>query len=177
MMDVLPDGWRERYATFLSASQTKEAITRHDAKAFFSTYPRLVADSSPWAPLRKPLSRSVVGLVSSGGLHLPGQHPFDVNNIQGDASVRHVPTQSLDDWRISHGHYDEAAAIRDYNVVFPVDRLLELADEKVVGSIAPTSYSFDGYCTDAGRLLDDAGQAILEGMRREAVDAAILVPV
>jgi D-proline reductase (dithiol) PrdB len=39
---------------------------------------------------------------------------------------------------------DRSGFQEDWNVVFPLDRLRELAAEGVIGSVAPTHYSFMG---------------------------------
>ena len=49
--------------------------------------PAFEHDDSPFAPLRKPLSEAKVALVTTAGLHLRGDRPFD----SGDQSYRVIP--------------------------------------------------------------------------------------
>ena len=46
--------------------------------------PAFEHDDSPFVPLRKPLSEAKVALVTTAGLHLRGDRPFD----SGDQSYR-----------------------------------------------------------------------------------------
>jgi len=45
----------------------------------------------PWAPLRKPISESTVALISTGGVHLRSDRPFNVN---GDTTYRIIPKET-----------------------------------------------------------------------------------
>ena len=42
------------------------------------------------------------------------------------------------------GEFDRTGLQEDWNVAFPLDRLKELAAERVIGSVADTHYSFMG---------------------------------
>jgi hypothetical protein len=46
---------------------------------------KLAVGEIPWAPLRKPLSECTVALVSTGGVHLRSDRPF---NLNGDPTFR-----------------------------------------------------------------------------------------
>ena len=86
----------------------------------WSTY-----DSSPWTPLTKPLSRSRIALLSSGGIYGKDQLPFD--DVKNDLSWREIPTDvDARDLRISH-FSENAKAVTDVNTVCPIARLAELA--------------------------------------------------
>src|SRR5260370_695728 len=43
-------------------------------------------------PLQKPLSSCTVGLVTTAGLSLPDQPPFDLTIRNGDSSFREIPS-------------------------------------------------------------------------------------
>ena len=55
-------------------------------RAFLRAYPWRRVDPVPWAPLAKPLSECRLALVSSAGLVLPDQEPFDERIRGGDTS-------------------------------------------------------------------------------------------
>ena len=44
-------------------------------------------------PLRKPLSQCTVALITTAGLSLPDQPPFDVTIRMGDSSLREFPAE------------------------------------------------------------------------------------
>lgn len=133
---------------------------------------RLAAGPIPWAPLRKPLAESTVVLLSSGGVHLRSDRPF---NINGDATYRVIPKGALqDELAITHQAYDRTDALKDINLVFPLERLRELEAERVIGRLAGDHYGF-GLMGSARRLMP----AIKEVARRigeSGVDLALLVP-
>jgi D-proline reductase (dithiol) PrdB len=45
----------------------------------------------PWTPLRKPITACRVALVTTAGVHLRTQPPFDMQNPLGEASCRDLP--------------------------------------------------------------------------------------
>ena len=99
-------------------------------RAFLKVYRWRRIDPLPWAPLRKPLAESNVALVTTAGLVLPDQPPFDDNMNGGDASFREIPAdadvRSLIDAHRSET-FDHAGIAADPNLAFPLDRLRELA--------------------------------------------------
>src|SRR2546422_6058886 len=133
---------------------------------------KLTVGEVPWTPLRKSLSDSTVVLISTGGVHLRSDRPF---NLNGDPTFRVIPKGAQsDDLAISHQAYDRTDALRDINLVFPIERLRELEAEQVIGRLAEEHYGF-GLMGSAQRLMP----AIKEVARRiseSGVDLALLVP-
>jgi len=133
---------------------------------------KLAFGKVPWTPLRKSLSDSTVVLISTGGVHLQSDRPF---NLNGDPNVRVIPKGAQPaDLAISHQAYDRTDALRDINLVFPIERLRELEAEHVIGHLAEEHYGF-GLMGSAKRLMP----AIKEVARRiseSGVDLALLVP-
>ena len=162
--------WIARARPLLEAARWKEA---------FAGYPYVANDAAPFTPLRRPLADCTIVPVTSGGLYLPaGQDPFDEPNPEGDLSYRALPTTLAQaDIGVAHGHYDATDALADYNSVYPVDRLRELADGGVIAGLAPTGYSFMGYLTDAGTFAATTARAIAEEVAASGADGALLVPV
>ena len=87
----------------------------------------------PWTPLAKPLSECTVSLISSAGIALKTDRPFDQegerrNPWWGDPSYRILPnTATSQDVRLYHLHIDPSCAEQDLNCLFPLQRLQELA--------------------------------------------------
>ena len=126
----------------------------------------------PWAPLRRPLVEATVAIVSTAGVHLCADTPF---NLKSDASFRIIPrTATTSDLCFTHEHYDRRDAARDPNLVFPLERLLELEAEGVVGRVADVHYGF-GFTDDPLDLLEP-GREIGALLARAGVDLALLVP-
>ena len=73
-------------------------------------------------------------------------------------------------------HFDRTGFREDVNLVFPIDRLRELAREGVVGSVADYHYSLMG----AGWLpeqIEPTMRELARLLREDGVDAVCLVPV
>jgi D-proline reductase (dithiol) PrdB len=141
-------------------------------------------DEIPWAPVSKPLSESRVALLSTAGLSMKGDQPFDMEGERqrptwGDPSWRRLRADATgDSIEANHLHVDTGYILRDINVALPLDRLRELVDEGVVGDLAPTHYSIMGYQgNDSSELENQSAPAIAEAIRSEEVDLALLAPV
>jgi D-proline reductase (dithiol) PrdB len=138
----------------------------------------------PWAEARKPLAESKLALLSTAGLSMRGDAPFDME------MERQKPTQGDPSWRrlrsdatsatveANHLHIDTGYIERDLNVALPLDRVHELVAEGVVGAVADSHYSIMGYQgNDSSTLENESGPQIAEAMRSEEVDLALLAPV
>jgi len=136
----------------------------------------------PWTPLRRPLSDCTVALISTGGIALRRDPPFDQegerrNPWWGDPSFRIIPRGTkADQVRVWHQHIDPSLAEQDLNCLLPLDRLDELVEARKVGGSAPSHYSFMGYLLDPREFLGKTLPQILEHLRSEAVDLVALVP-
>lgn len=129
----------------------------------------------PWTPFHQSFAKARVAVVTTGGFHLPDQTPFDCD--AGDPSFRTIPADApLDSLEISHTHYDTRDAREDPNILLPLDRLRELVEEGVLGSLAPTHYSMMGYVPQVEILVEETVPRLIEGMRSEEVDFALLTP-
>lgn len=136
----------------------------------------------PWSPLSRSLSDCVVALISTGGIALKSDKPFDQegerrNPWWGDPSYRIIPnTAGTGDIRVYHLHINQSLAESDLNCLLPVDRLNELAGAGKVGRSASSHYSFMGYLLDPSELLGKTIPAIIESLRREEVNAVVMIP-
>ncbi len=133
----------------------------------------------PWTPLGKPLRECRIAMVTTAGVHLKSQPPFNMEDPDGDASFRAFPTDAdRTDLTITHKYYDHSAADRDINVVLPIDRLRELRDERVIGGIGPTLYSFMGHIDGPHlkTLMEETAPEVAERLVREGVEAVFLTP-
>jgi D-proline reductase (dithiol) PrdB len=120
------------------------------------------------------LSQRRVAIVSSAGLVVRGENPFRGR----DPDYRVIPTDTRpEELLISHIsiNFDRTGFQEDWNVVFPLDRLQELAAKGAIGSVAQTHYSFMG-ATDPVQMEPHAREVagLLKG---DQVDAVILPPV
>ncbi|MAT99729.1 MAG: hypothetical protein CL608_21525 [Anaerolineaceae bacterium] len=136
----------------------------------------------PWTPLTKPLSDCTVALLSSGGIALTSQPPFDQeterqNPWWGDPSYRVIPrTATAKEIRVCHLHINPTFAEEDLNCLLPVEWLRELEQTGEIGRSAASHYSIMGYILQPEELLAESTPAIIRHLQKEAVDILILVP-
>jgi D-proline reductase (dithiol) PrdB len=138
-----------------------------------------VAGVIPFARLRKPLTRSKVALLTTAGVHLQGQPPFDMENPDGDATYREISAGAQTaDIVITHKYYDHSDADRDLNVVFPLDHFRELAARGVVGGLAPRHFGFMGHIDGelVATLNQQTAPEVAAKLRADGVDFAFLTP-
>src|SRR4029453_2226510 len=96
----------------------------------------------------------------------------------GDPTFRRIPLGTTEkDIRIYHLHIDPRFGETDLDVVLPMRRLAELAQEGMVGRPAPTHYSIMGYIPERTERVEKTAPAIAACMHDEAVDVVVLVPV
>ena len=137
-------------------------------------------DTQPWVA-GPPLSQRRVALLSTAGLHRRDDRPFAVTSgnaraIAGDYRV--IPNDiAANDLVMSHvsTNFDRTGFQQDWNVVFPLDRLQELAQHGVIGSVAAFHYSFMG-ATDPHHM-EDAAHQLARLLTQDQVNAVCLVPV
>ena len=133
---------------------------------------RLTSDAIPWSPLQRPLREATVALVTTSGVHLRDDRPF---KLSSDATFRVIPrTAEAGDLAITHQAYDRTDALRDINLVFPLQRLRELEAEGVIGRVADRHYGFG--LTGQGAELVAPGREIGRLLKRDHVDLALFVP-
>jgi D-proline reductase (dithiol) PrdB len=136
----------------------------------------------PWAPLSRPLADSTVALISSAGLALKTDRPFDQegerrNPWWGDPSYRILPrTATAEDVSLYHLHIHPHVVEQDLNTLLPLQRLLELEDGGEIGRSAAHHYSFMGYILQPQALLEESTPAMIHHMKREGVNVVVLVP-
>jgi D-proline reductase (dithiol) PrdB len=135
--------------------------------------------STPWATPASDILNGPISLVTTAGVHLIGQPPFDMDDPEGDASFREIsssaPAGAL---TITHNYYDHRDADADINVVFPVERLKELAAEGFIGKIARRHFSFMGHILGSRleRLIGGTAPAVAAEMKQDGIRAALLTP-
>ena len=136
----------------------------------------------PWTPLTKPLEECTVALLSSAGLALKSDQPFDQegerrNPWWGDPSSRLLPRDANPkDIALYHMHISNKIVESDINTLFPLERLLELEKWGCIGQVAAHHYSYMGYILQPQVLLEETLPAMIEQMKQDQVDVVLLVP-
>jgi D-proline reductase (dithiol) PrdB len=121
-----------------------------------------------------PLAQRRVAIVSSAALIRRGDKPFPF----GSGECRFVAADTPPgDLLISHVsiNFDRSGWQRDINVVFPIDRLRDLAAAGEIGGVADTHYTVMGSTDPAA--MSEAVEQIAGQLRQERIDSVLLSPV
>lgn len=126
-------------------------------------------------PMAVPLTTARIVIVTSAGVRIDGEPPFaPVNDLtyrrlDGDADTSRL--------KPSHPTPVRRPAESDINVVFPLDRLRELAAAGQVGVPAAIHLSFLGTIKRLVALVTDLAPALAREAVDAGADAALLVPL
>jgi D-proline reductase (dithiol) PrdB len=140
------------------------------------------AGTIPWTPLSKGLDRSTIALITSAGISLKTDPPFDMERekrepLWGDRSYRVIPrgTQS-GDIDANHLHINTEYILQDMNVILPLGRMAEFEQEGIIGRLAESAYSFYGFQWRNTEFLQEAVEPISGIMKGEGVQGVLLIP-
>ena len=132
-------------------------------------------DDVPWTT-PKPLHESRVAIVTTAGLRVENNADWNA----GDQGFTQIP-HDAENLTLAHysPNFDRVGWVLDKNVVFPIDRLNELAEDGTIGSVAKTHISFMGaqpdHTLETIRL--DSGPAAAKLLVDDEVDLVLLTPV
>ena len=128
----------------------------------------------PFVRPQKPLEECRVALVTTGGVHLPEQPRFDIDDPLGDCSYREIPTdaQTLT-WTHAYHAPDRGD---DLDAVFPLWTLRGLVEEGVVADLNHRHFSFMGAIYDPGPLARESAPEVARKLVEDGVDVVLLTP-
>ena len=136
----------------------------------------------PWTPLKKPVSECVFSLMTTAGISMKQDPPFDMEREKrepawGDPGYRTIPKDAAQtDIDVNHLHINTDYIKEDIDVMLPINRFKEFEAEGVVGGLAPTSYSYYGFQWDPTELLNETMPKVASRMKDEGVDSVLLTP-
>ena len=143
----------------------------------FPPYIWSIFDTSPWVPFEKPLKDACIALLSSAGIFRADQEPFDPWAIN-DVSFREVPSDTpLERLKLHHNYFDHRDALKDLNIMFPIQRLKEMESTGFIGRLAPTAITLGmGRLYKRSALPKKTVPPIMKVLERQGVDAVLLMP-
>lgn len=136
----------------------------------------------PWTPLNKSLKETTFTLMTTAGISMKTDRPFDLEREKiepawGDPSYREIPqTATESDIKVSHLHINTEYIKRDINVMLPLTRFQEFEQEGIIGKLAATCYSYYGFQLDPTELLEETMPKVATRMREEDIEAVLLTP-
>jgi D-proline reductase (dithiol) PrdB len=130
-------------------------------------------ESQPWVK-GPPLDQRRIAIISTAGLHTRDDRPFKFMSEE----YRVIPGDvASSDLVMSHTstNFDRTGFQQDLNVVFPIDRLRELADKGTIGSVADFHYSFMG--ASDPMTMETVARNLARLLIKDQVNGVLLVPV
>ena len=130
-------------------------------------------DTTPWVEVRT-LEDSKIAIISTAGLHRSEDAPF----VPGAGDYRVIPDdEDMSNLMMSHlsTNFDRTGFFQDVNTAFPIDRLHDLNEMGVIGSVASRHYSFMG--ATPPHMMEPVAKDLAELLKQDGGDAVILVPV
>ena len=155
---------------------TSLKITLALIKRHYADFEFRVFRDTPVTPLPKPLNKCRAALITTGGLHLKSDKPFDQNIKDGDSSYRMIPAViKAEEMHIAHKWYNHKFINADLNCVFPIDRMREYVKNGTIGSLSEEHYSFMGHIYKTGELIKNS-KKLGRILKENGVDIAFLTP-
>lgn len=142
-------------------------------RSIIESYQCRTFETMPWVD-GPPLNKRRIALISTAGLHRRNDRPFD--DMSGEYRI--IPGDiRANDLIMSHisTNFDRTGFEQDWNIVFPLDRLKELKEQGMIGSVADFHYSFMG-ATDATQM-EPMARNLAKLLMRDKVNGVLLVPV
>jgi len=122
-----------------------------------------------------PLSKRRIAIITTAGLHRIDDERFNLV----DVSYRVLPSDvKTGDLSMTHSsvHFDRTGFQEDINLVYPIDRLKEMAEHGEIGSVARFHYSFMG----AGwppEMIEETAKQLAGLLKEDGVNGVVLSPV
>jgi hypothetical protein len=124
----------------------------------------------PYTPLKRDLKECRIALVSTAGAYVEGMQPFTDN----DLSFRLIPTDTdTKKIRFVPGHFDTSKGALDANIMFPLDRVRELAEAGEIRKVADYHVSM-GLTMELRKLKEEVSWQIAEALMKVRPDVVLL---
>ena len=168
---LLPSGLRKNY--FAKERGAKRAVDmlvkKLKGEPFVTEYPMPVFDRvEPFAPVTD-MKKAVIALVTSGGV-VPKGNP---DHIEA-SNASHYGEYTIDNMaETAHGGYDPTYCNENPNRVLPVDVLLDMQKEGLIGKLHNKYYTTVGNGT-AVKSAKKFASEIAEKLKNDGVTAVIL---
>ncbi|HJM74774.1 MAG TPA: glycine/sarcosine/betaine reductase selenoprotein B family protein [Dehalococcoidia bacterium] len=175
----MPDDIDRSHPSFISYIERTRA--HYLATGFDNPYEWAHFQHVPFTPLSKPLAESRIGLITTAAEFDRTKGDQGPNAAYNMGAKFHAvftrPTDTVPDLRVSHIGYDRRnAQVEDLNAYFPMQRLHEAVSAGRIGELATNFHAVPTLRSQRKTIERDAPE-ILERLRKEEIDAAVLVAV
>ena len=149
------------FVSYIDKSREYYAAQGYDAPYKWATH-----TEAPFTPLSKPLSECRVGVITTSALSADAPlEPYSAPSLPAPASVA---TNHLS-W------HKEATHTNDLGSFLPLDHLASLADDGVIGSLAPRYAGIPTIYSQ--RRTNRWAETIRATFAEDEVDLAVLIPL
>jgi len=127
-------------------------------------------------PFPQKLLESKIAFISVAGIYLKDQTPFTQKEQESNYDTRQIPL-GFDpaDVRILALDWDASEAQKDINVVFPVQNLVLLQKEGLIGELHEVSFSFSGHHEQQDQL-DQRINKVIQEIKEGENNGVIVIP-
>src|ERR1051325_6452018 len=127
-----------------------------------------------WVAAVPDIGSARIALLTSTAIRMPEQTPFIPPE---DATYRAIPAEpDSTDLVMDHTSPLGGTPRHDPEVVFPRAALKRLANRRLIGSYAPTHFSFVGGTRNHRGVEEELAPALAAELKKENVTLALLVP-
>ena len=141
------------------------------ARGFISNLDLTTFDDPAWnTPV--PAQQRRVSIVSTAAVSRRGDKPFSW--LARDHRVFHKTDRDLIMTHVAV-EFDRSGWQQDLNVIIPLDRLEEMAQNDEIGSIADEHYSFMGAADPV--TMEKSAREVAGKMKQEGVNTVFLIPI
>lgn len=150
------------------------------AQGYDKAYKWAEFESTPFAPLTKPLAECRVGLVSTGEVMVRGEGDASEDETQmgNMGGVYSIPTDTPISrlYSPSHSYDKHHTTLDDVNAFFPIEQLRRAAESGRIAGLTDRCIGvFNAYSQRKTRERD--GPEVLRRLREDGADVAVLIPV
>ena len=134
-----------------------------------------INDDVPWTPPPDSVARCRLALVTTAGLHHRRDAPF----LKYDQTYRVIDGDAVESDLLqsqSSIGFDRGLRMRDINVVFPIDRLRELAADGTVGALTDKFYSLTGAQANSEKTAETVGSQLGPLLKQQGADLVLITP-
>jgi D-proline reductase (dithiol) PrdB len=115
--------------------------------------------------------------MTSAGVHLHDDEPFNVETLEGDHSYRIIPSDtSEDNLTVTHIYYNTKYPKKDISIVFPLKQLRELELKNFIGKVSNFNIGINGGTLNHEPHETVTAPKIAKLLKHKEVDIVILIP-
>ena len=125
---------------------------------------------TPYTRLRRDLKDCRVALVSTSGAYAAGMQPYSENDLTFNLIPDNTETRLI---HFVPGHFDTSKAGVDPNILFPLDRLHDLAATGEIGKMSDYHVAM-GLTTELRKLKEQVSWDIARAVLQTRPDVVVL---